>query len=63
MPNRPPPVPPEQLSPKGPGEPSGARERSADPNRGRTDPPPTPNQARHGDIAQNTHHQGYQQDR
>jgi hypothetical protein len=62
MSNKPPPIPPEQRSGRGPGEPAEA-DAGADANRGRTDKPPTSRQARHGNIAQNTHHQGYQQDR
>jgi hypothetical protein len=53
-----PPVPPQNRSPKGPG---------ADPNVSTADQVPErenyEQQGRHGNINQNTHHQGYQQDR
>lgn len=53
-----PPVPREQRSPKGPG---------SDPNFDRVDESPGrenfDEQGRHGNIKQNTHNQGYQQDR
>lgn len=53
------PVPPEQRSPKGP---------RLDPNFGKDDPDHAGNgnlkeQGRQGNIYQNTHNQGYQQDR
>jgi hypothetical protein len=53
-----PPVPPQNRSPKGPG---------ADPNISHDNPLPEREnfnqQGRHGNIHQNTHNQGYQQDR
>jgi hypothetical protein len=53
-----PPVPPENRSPKGPGaEPKLSEERKP-PRRENFD-----QQGRHGNIHQNTHNQGYQQDR
>jgi hypothetical protein len=59
MTDRPPPVPPANRSPKGPG---GAPEVDTDTSRG----PKRENlkqQGRQGNIAQNTTNQGYQQDR
>jgi hypothetical protein len=55
---KPPPVPPANRSPKGPG---------ADPKVSTEDSTPArenfEQQGRHGNIHQNTHNQGYQQDR
>jgi hypothetical protein len=55
-----PPVPPANRSPKGPGDaqkadPDTAKEKDAPDNLDQSD--------RQGNISQNTHHQGYQQDR
>jgi hypothetical protein len=55
-----PPVPPASRSPKGPGDaqkadPDTAKKKDAPDNLDQSD--------RQGNISQNTHHQGYQQDR
>lgn len=56
-----PPVPPENRSDKGPGSSPNSAKSDA---KGRSSPPDNlKEQARQGDINQNTHHQGYQQDR
>jgi hypothetical protein len=61
MTKAPPPIPPDNRNPK---ERDARRQRPSDDARGR---PPVPNnledQDRQGNIHQNTHHQGYQQDR
>jgi hypothetical protein len=61
-----PPVPPEQVSPAGPGSATpgkgGLPEREAARN-ARSKNRNTEQQGRQGDTWQNTHHQGYQQDR
>ncbi len=55
-----PPVPPASRSPKGPGDASKANPDTAK----RKDAPDNlAEQDRQGNINQNTHHQGYQQDR
>ena len=62
MTRRMPPVPPANRSPKGPGDqttPASAK----DAGRGEPAPGNLKEQDRQGDIAQNTTHQGYQQDR
>jgi hypothetical protein len=57
-----PPIPPENRSQKGPGEPA-TPERKA-PQRPAGERPENPDQqGRHANIKQNTTHQGYQQDR
>ena len=53
-----PPVPPEQRSPKGPGSDPKFTERDAIPGQENFD-----EQGQQGNIRQNTHNQGYQQDR
>lgn len=59
MTHRPPPVPPANQSPKGPG---GAPQPDLDNTRsGR--PSNLKEQGQQGNTNQNTHHQGYQQDR
>jgi hypothetical protein len=61
MTSRPPPVPPANRSPKGPGdqtEPPASSEEGAD-----QAPENLKEQGRQGNIKQNTTHQGYQQDR
>lgn len=55
-----PPVPPASRSNKGPGEPQAA---PADTAKKKEPPENLRQQARQGNINQNTHHQGYQQDR
>ena len=55
-----PPVPPANRSPKGPG---GAAEVETDQSAHHPKPDNLSEQDRQGNIAQNTHHQGYQQDR
>jgi len=55
-----PPVPPASRSTKGPG---GASKASPDTAKREAAPENTAEQDRQGNIAQNTHHQGYQQDR
>jgi hypothetical protein len=61
MSTRPPPVPPANRSPKGPENAQRPDAKTAPPER------PVPNntaeQGRQGNISQNTHNQGYQQDR
>jgi hypothetical protein len=60
MTSRPPPVPEANRSPKGVGDtgnPTGSKIQPA------AAPGNTAEQDRQGNIAQNTHHQGYQQDR
>jgi hypothetical protein len=59
MTQRPPPVPPGNRSPKGPGN---AVEPDTDSTKGRR-PANLKEQDQQGNTAQNTHHQGYQQDR
>ena len=54
-----PPVPPEQSSPKGPGSAPEPKKDDAAASRDRN----LREQGRQGNIYQNTHHQGYQQDR
>ena len=62
MSNKPPPIPPEQRSNKGPGDNSDAPMR--DPKAGAKKPPENlAEQGRQGNIHQNTTHQGHQQDR
>jgi hypothetical protein len=53
-----PPVPPEQRSPKGPGSDPNVKTEEDVPSRENFD-----QQGRQGNIRQNTHNQGYQQDR
>jgi hypothetical protein len=53
-----PPVPPDQRSPKGPGQNPDVNLKDEIPGRENFD-----QQGRHGNIKQNTHNQGYQQDR
>jgi hypothetical protein len=53
-----PPIPAEQRSPKGPGSDPEFHEKEEVPGRENFR-----EQGRHGNIHQNTHHQGYQQDR
>lgn len=55
-----PPVPPGNRSPMGPG---GAPETPADTAPEKAAPQNLEEQGRHGNIKQNTTHQGYQQDR
>lgn len=57
-----PPIPPEQLSDKGPGGP-GKVHGAGDGKPNRPVPGNLAEQDRQGDIKQNTTHQGYQQDR
>jgi hypothetical protein len=60
MTKRPPPVPPESRSDKGPGEPRQARAE----DRGKAGPPSRPDKTGQGGNAKvNTTNQGYQQDR
>jgi hypothetical protein len=54
-----PPVPPEQRSPKGPGSDPEIAKQDEVPERDRN----LREQGRQGNIYQNTHNQGYQQDR
>jgi hypothetical protein len=55
-----PPVPPAAQTRKGPGAPK----RAAVDTSKKEEPPDNPaEQGRHGNISQNTHNQGYQQDR
>jgi hypothetical protein len=54
-----PPVPPEQCSPKGPGSAPEPKKDDEGASRGRN----LREQGRQGNIYQNTHNQGYQQDR
>jgi hypothetical protein len=57
-----PPIPPENRSPKGPGEPDHAGKDPA--KRAHGERPENPDQqGRHANIRQNTTHQGCQQDR
>ena len=60
-----PPVPPESRSDKGPGTPEDheASRAPADTSAKKGPPENLEQQARQGNINQNTHHQGYQQDR
>lgn len=53
-----PPVPEDQRSPKGPGSDPAVQKQDDIPERENFD-----QQGRHGNIKQNTHNQGYQQDR
>ncbi|MET4701649.1 hypothetical protein ABIE65_004697 [Constrictibacter sp. MBR-5] len=53
-------VPPANRSTGGPGNPA---TRNVDDHKSETVPRNTREQGRQGDIHQNTHHQGYQQDR
>jgi hypothetical protein len=55
-----PPVPPAGRSRKGPG---GAAQPSSDTSKRKGPPANAREQGRQGNISQNTHHQGYQQDR
>jgi len=55
-----PPMPPAGRSRKGPG---GAQKASADTSKPKDPPENLEEQGRQGNINQNTHHQGYQQDR
>jgi hypothetical protein len=56
-----PPVPPENRSPKGTGDPKGVQpDRNSRPERRPENPD---EQGQQGNIKQNTTHQGYQQDR
>lgn len=55
-----PPIPPEQRSDKGPGDPGTVHKDDQKPGRA---PSNLAEQDRQGDIKQNTTHQGYQQDR
>lgn len=55
-----PPVPPEARSRKGPGE---ANTPSSDTSKKKNPPENLEQEGRQGNINQNTHHQGYQQDR
>ncbi len=57
---KPPPVPPEQRSPKGPG---GAEPRKSGEASGAEKEPNLAEQGRQGNLKQNTTNQGYQQDR
>jgi hypothetical protein len=54
-----PPVPPEQRSPKGPGSAPEPQKDDTPASRGKN----LREQGRQGNIYQNTHNQGYQQDR
>jgi hypothetical protein len=56
----PPPVPPANRSPKGPGSDPGSGESEA---KTVTRPDDTAERDRQGEIHQNTHNQGFQQDR
>ncbi|HEX2215394.1 MAG TPA: hypothetical protein VHG27_01650 [Xanthobacteraceae bacterium] len=60
MPSKMPPVPPANRSRKGPGA---APEPPKDDAPGKTTPQNLEEQGRQGNIHQNTHNQGYQQDR
>ena len=62
MPSKMPPVPPANRSKKGTGD---APETPADtaPHQQQSDTPNLEQKGRHGNIKQNTTHQGYQQDR
>jgi hypothetical protein len=62
MTKRLPPVPPESLSPKGPGD-QAEPPTSADSKRAGQVPEDVEEQDRQGNIKQNTTNQGYQQDR
>ena len=62
MPNKPPPVPPANRSPKGGGS-SGTQEADLAETQHGPAPGNLAEQDRQGDIKQNTTHQGYQQDR
>ena len=55
-----PPVPPAGRSRKGPGD---AKSAAPDTSTKKTPPENPDQQGRQGNINQNTHHQGYQQDR
>jgi hypothetical protein len=56
-----PPVPPQNRSPKGPGEPGTVAQKAPMKKRGRPENPHE--QGQQANIEQNTTHQGYQQDR
>jgi len=58
--SRMPPVPPEGRSRKGPGQ---ANAPPADTSKKKNPPENLEQEGRQGNINQNTHHQGYQQDR
>lgn len=58
--SRMPPVPPANRSPKGPG---GAPKAPKDTTPPKETAPNLEQEGRHGNIDQNTHNQGYQQDR
>ena len=60
MTSKPPPVPPQNRSPKGPG---GRKATEMDQARGRRKPAPAEGQGQSTNTKQNTKHQGYQQDR
>jgi hypothetical protein len=60
MTNRPPPVPPDNRSSKGPGD---APEVQTDTSKRKPVPENLDEQGRQGNINQNTTNQGYQQDR
>jgi hypothetical protein len=60
MATRPPPVPPQNRSDKAP---AGKTAVPTDTREGRDPAPNLEQQGRHGNIKQNTTHQGYQQDR
>jgi hypothetical protein len=60
MTSKPPPVPPQNRSPKGPGKPKVTEINQA---RGRSKPAPAEGQGQSANTKQNTKHQGYQQDR
>jgi hypothetical protein len=60
MANRPPPVPPANRSPKGPG---GAPKVPTDTSKHKPERDNLREQGRQGNISQNTTNQGYQQDR
>lgn len=59
MTTKPPPVPPDNRSPKGPGAAPAVHTDESVTSR----PDNLEEQGRQGNISQNTHHQGYQQDR
>ena len=59
MTSKPPPVPPKNRSPKGSGE----HERPETNSRARKKPGNPEEQGQSANTKQNTHHQGYQQDR
>lgn len=61
MSSKSPPVPQENLSPKGPGDKAGPDQGTAE--AGRQVPGNLDTQGRQGNIHQNTTHQGHQQDR